>query len=144
MLNEPDIPVIRATRLPSRNNFPGLVKIEVDSETNKVKILRKKGNLKETERYKKVFLRSSKSHVERLLELNIQKLLDEIPYGRDKYRLTANGRLVVRDEFAGPRGPPHGPPPHGPPPHGPPPHGPPPHGPPPHGRMPQWGHGYNN
>jgi hypothetical protein len=34
VLNEPDIPVVRATRLASRNDRPGIVKIEVDSEKN--------------------------------------------------------------------------------------------------------------
>ena len=96
-LNEPDVPVIRATRLPSRNNRPGLVKIEVDSLDSKLKLLRKKFELKETENYKNVFLRSSKSHTERLLEINILKLLDEIPNGKTKYKLTSNGRLVERN-----------------------------------------------
>ena len=96
-LNEPGIPVVRATRLPSRNNRPGLVKIEVNSLENKIKLLRKKFSLKDTQDFKNVYLRSSKSHVERLLELNIMKLLDEIPNGKDKYKLTSNGRLVERN-----------------------------------------------
>ncbi len=60
-----------------------------------------------------------------MLEINIRKLLDEIPNGHDKYRLTSNGKLVDRDD-RGYRGPQHGyggqqqqmgPPPHtGPPP----------------------------
>ena len=95
-LNEPDIPVVRATRLPSRNSRPGLVKIEVNSLENKIKLLRKKFSLKDTQDFKNVYLRSSKSHTERLLELNIMKLLDEIPNGKDKYKLTSNGRLVER------------------------------------------------
>ncbi len=143
VLNEPDIPVVRAMRLPSRNTRPGLVKIEVNTEDSKVRLLKKKGTLKANREYEKVFLRSSKSHTERLLELNIMKLLDEIPHGRDKYRLTANGRLVEVDGYQPPRlmqpGRPPGPPP-GPP--GPP--GPPPPsfamGPP----RPPWASGYHH
>ncbi len=53
---------------------------------------------RQSQNYKKVFLQSSKSHIKRLMELNIVKLLEEILYGMDKYRLTANGWLVKKDD----------------------------------------------
>ncbi len=120
ILNEPDVPVVRAMRIPSRSaNKPGIVKIEVDTEQNKVKLLRKKTKLSESDNYRNIFLRSSKTHVERLLELNIHKLLDEIPYGHQKYRLTSNGKLVPKDNNnRGQQHPMMGPPPMGPPPMG--------------------------
>ena len=136
VLNEPDIPVINALRIPSRNNKPGIVKMEIDCVQNKVKLLRKKGLLREIEGYKNGFLRSSKTHVARLLELNIRKLLDEIPNGHNKYRITANGRLVEKDgrlQFGDRRGPmdqlPRGQRPMGQPPREPPRMGPAPMGP---------------
>ena len=101
VLNEPDVQVARAIRLPSRNDKPGIVKIQVKDTDTKVRVLRKKSLLGETEGYKNIYLRSSKSHVERLLELNILKLLNEIPNGRQRYRLTANGRLIEKTQNAG-------------------------------------------
>ena len=106
VLNEPEIPVLRAMRLPNRNNpgKPPLVKIQVDNRDNKVKILRKKGNLQGDDTYGNVFLRSSKTHVERILEMNVRKLLNEIPGGNDKYWLTSNGKLVERENGDGASG----------------------------------------
>lgn len=51
VLREPNIPVVRAKRLESRNGHPGLVKIQVDTEENKVKLLRKKYLLNDTQKY---------------------------------------------------------------------------------------------
>ncbi len=53
VLNEPDVPVVRAIHLPSHTNNPGLVKIEVDSLQSKIKLLKKKRMLGDTDSYKK-------------------------------------------------------------------------------------------
>ena len=100
-----NVPVVRTTRLkarPPRNtrfgnvSKPGLVKIQFESVDDKVKVLREKRQLINSASYSRVFLRSSKSHTDRLLELNFKTMLDAIPNGKD-YKLTANGRLVKRD-----------------------------------------------
>lgn len=47
------------------------------------------------EKYKNVFLRGSKTHTERLLELNARTLLNELLHGKD-FRITSNGRIVKK------------------------------------------------
>ncbi len=92
-LKTPDIPVIRARRLTSRNSKPGIVKIEFQTLDEKKRILREKSNLKNANMFRNTYIRSPKSHVERLLQLNIQLLLQELPNGHN-YCLSANGCLL--------------------------------------------------
>ena len=97
-LNTVDIPVIRAKRLPSRNaNKPGLLKIELPNLEAKKKILRRKTQLNKVQQYRKVYLRSSKTHAERLIELNTMTLLQQMP-SANQFRMTGNGRLIPVDE----------------------------------------------
>ncbi len=95
-----DIPVVRAKRLDSRQaGKPGIMKIEVKTLDQKIKLLKKKNkrSINNTQnKCKNVYIHSSKSHVESLLELNTSTLLQEIPTGW-QFRLTANGRLVKND-----------------------------------------------
>ena len=93
-----DVTVKRAKRLPSRNGQPGLVKVQFENLDDKKSVLRAKQKTREREGYRNVYLRSSKTHVERLLELNFRALIDEIPDGQNKFKMTSNGRLVRRDE----------------------------------------------
>ena len=68
--------VVAALRLKSRlNGKPGLVKISFQSTEEKIEVLRRKRDLREVDVYKSVFLRSSKSHAERLIELNAKNHL---------------------------------------------------------------------
>lgn len=91
------ISVVAAARLRSRiQGKPGLVKISFATVEEKVEILRKKRDLKGSQAYKSVFLRSSKSHTERLIELNAKTLLTQIPNG-EQFRITSNGRIVKKD-----------------------------------------------
>ena len=53
-------------------------------------------NLKRSRDFKNVYLPSSESHTERILELNTKTLLSELPNG-NQYRMTANGRIVKKD-----------------------------------------------
>ena len=75
-----------------------LVKIELAKKEEKIRVLRNKRKLKESEddTMKQVFIQSSRTHVERLLELNVKAVLNELPNG-NTYRVTANGRLVKKD-----------------------------------------------
>ncbi len=95
-LNVVDIPVVRAKRLVSRNNNPGLVKIEFKSLDDKKKILIEKKKLRQTDHFRNTYIYSSQSHMERLQEINTHILLQEIPNG-NKYCITANGHLVPND-----------------------------------------------
>ena len=99
-----NIRVVRTTRLnprPPRHtrqgtvSKPGLVKIQVPSLDDKIKILRNKRMLENTVDYKQVFLRSSKCHTDRLMETNFRTVLEMIDT-RKEYKLTANGHIVKK------------------------------------------------
>ena len=47
----------------------------------------------QSENHKGVFIRSSQTHAERLIQLNFKTILNELPNGQ-KYYVTGNGRLV--------------------------------------------------
>lgn len=62
-------------RCPNRNTGkPPLFKIAFETVEQKVDILRAKKNLKNSREFKNIYLRSSKSHTERILELNPKRL----------------------------------------------------------------------
>ena len=82
-------------RLRSYNEKPGLVKIRLSSVEDKVAALRRKRNLHQAG-YGSVFIRSSQSHTDRLIQQNIHTMLRELPNG-DNYMVTGNGRLVKKD-----------------------------------------------
>jgi hypothetical protein len=50
-----------------------------------------------SENYKNVYIKSSKSHAERLIELNARTLLSQLPQGKN-FRVDANGRIRSRQE----------------------------------------------
>ena len=57
---------------------------------------RQKSKLATTDsEYRRVYLRSSKPHAERLREINFRTLLRELPNGH-RYRLAGNGRIIPR------------------------------------------------
>jgi len=102
------VKVERAVHLASRNNKPGLIKIQLPTKDDQVAALRCKRNLNYTG-YLSVYLRSFTSHTDGVLHQNFMTILKELPNG-DKYRATNNGKLVTKDEprVMGPwaRGPP--------------------------------------
>ena len=73
------------------------MKITFRSLTEKVLVLRKKSNLKNNEQFKTVYVKSSKSRAERLMEQNTRALLRELPAGHD-LRIDASGRLRQRNQ----------------------------------------------
>lgn len=87
--------VVAASRLRGRYGKPGLVKISFSSLEEKKNVLREKRNIRNVEKYKTVFIRSSKSHTERLIELNARTMLSELPHG-NQFRITSNGRIVKK------------------------------------------------
>lgn len=80
-------------RVRARGDRPGLVKVELNSVQEKVAVLRKKSNLKDNNRFNKVYMSSAKSHAERLMELNFRTLICETAAGKDFY-LTGNRGMV--------------------------------------------------
>lgn len=79
----------------NRPDRPPLVKICFRNLDEKVLVLRNKMSLKETQNYKTVYLQSTKSHAERLIELNARMLLRQMP-GGNNFRVNANGRIQQR------------------------------------------------
>ena len=88
---------LRVLRLKARNNKPGLVKIECSTKEDKIRILRQKGDLKDTTRYNRVYLRTSLSHTDRVMQHNFQKILSEMPNGH-RYRVSGHGKIIDREE----------------------------------------------
>ena len=83
-----------STRLRRRNpNKPATVKIAFGSKEEKIAVLRNKIAQRSIPQYSRVWIRSSKSHIERLLEENIRTLTSLMP-GAEDYRFTGSGKLV--------------------------------------------------
>ena len=90
-----------AKRCNERNRgTPSVLKIAFENVEQKVNVLRAKQELKQSRHYKNVYMRGSKTHTERILELNAKTLLSELPNG-NQYRVTANGRMVKKQTDAG-------------------------------------------
>jgi len=88
-----DISVMRTTRTPMRQGRAGLVKIQCHSLNDKLTILRHKTNLRDLSGWmRNVYIRSSKSRMERLLESNFRTVLDDL--APESYKMTGNGRIV--------------------------------------------------
>lgn len=68
----------------------GLMKIRLSTLEEKLQVLRKKRKLVTNEKFKRVLSKSSKSHTDRIIELNARTLLREIPHG-NQHRITSNG-----------------------------------------------------
>ena len=86
-------------RTPQVNDKPGVVKIELKSIQDKIKVLRNKSKLSDGG-YRRVYLRSAQTHAERVLHHNTQLLLKEL--GVDgKYRASGNGKLITRNDNNG-------------------------------------------
>ena len=75
---------------------PGPVKVTFRTVQEKVAVLRNKMQLKNIEEYQEVYVKSCKSHAERLIEINARTLLRQMPNGRD-FRVDANGRIQRRE-----------------------------------------------
>ena len=90
-----DSNIVRATRLKGRDGKPGITKVQLESLEQKIRVLRNKINLKHSDSYQRVYVRSSKSHKERLAEANFRFLMSVIP-GGDNLMLTSNGKMVKK------------------------------------------------
>ena len=88
-----DIPIVRAKRMRGYDGRPGVVKIQLESLEDKKRVLRNKKELKNTPNYRRVFLRTSMTHTERIMDMNMRTLLRKIP-GCENMWLTGHGKLV--------------------------------------------------
>ena len=94
-----DIHVVDVARLPRRgdgaNTKPGLVKVALRNKEQKIELLRAKQRLKDHGMYKKLFIRSSQTHQERVSIMNTKALLDIIP-GGNSYWVSSHGKIIPK------------------------------------------------
>jgi hypothetical protein len=88
--------VTDAIRLPARfHDRPPILKFSVETLEQKILLLRNKPKLRFSAEYKHVQVRSSKSHIERLIEMNARATIRNLPQGRS-LRVDARGRIKSR------------------------------------------------
>lgn len=83
------------SKIPGR---PGIVKVELKTKEDKIQTLRAKSLLKDVQKYKRIYIRGSKSFIERTMENNIRMLLKQVPDGH-LYRLTGSGKIIPKDVY---------------------------------------------
>ena len=89
------VTVVQTKRIPSRNQYPGLVKVAFDCKNSKIIVLKTKQKLKNHNVLGNIWIRSSKTHAERLIELNCKKLLNLLP-GGSEYTVTGSGKIAEK------------------------------------------------
>lgn len=82
-------------RMPSRGEKIGIIKCRLRDKESKVSVLRAKKVLKDSDVYRRVFIKGAQSHVEHLIDYNTRTLLRGIP-GGDRYRIAGNGKIVLK------------------------------------------------
>lgn len=94
-----NVTVVRAIRLTSRSNRPGIVKFELKSREEKIQVLRNKRRLMDnadgTRRQHRIYFSGAKTHTERLMDINFRELLKMVPNGQ-QYRMAGNGRIIKK------------------------------------------------
>ena len=80
-----------------RGNSKGVLKIQLSIIEEKIDVLRHKSNLKNSSTFSNVYIRSSKTHSERLIDLNFKTLINDlIPKAATGYRITGSGKLIKK------------------------------------------------
>ena len=86
-----DVNIIRTARVGMKPGKQGVVKMQLETLNDKLKVLRAKAKLKDKDRYKRIYIRTSKSHEQRLIELHTQEILGHLGIA-DQYFFTGSGR----------------------------------------------------
>ena len=83
--------------LEGRNGKPGIIKCELESTEEKIEVLRAKQQIREFA--PSIWIRGSKPHAERLMDMNNRAILSMLYNQSDasEWRVAANGRLVMKD-----------------------------------------------
>ena len=93
-----EITVTAAVRLPAKlTDRPPILKFSVENFDQKVLVLRNKSKLRTVQSHEDVYIRSSKSRIERLIEMNARTVLRNLPQGCD-FRVDGRGRIVNRQQ----------------------------------------------
>lgn len=90
------VTIVRVKRLDQRDpGRPPIVKVELKNKDEKMMVLQNKSLLRNDGRFRKVYIRTSMSHEERVAQLNMRTLLGELGMSQ-KFRFTGSGRLVQK------------------------------------------------
>ena len=97
-LNLRHINFISAYRTPARPNIKqnGVVIAQLSSLNDKREVLDRKRYLRNMAQYRNVFLKSSKSHAEQVMNANFNLVLNEMSNG-DAYFISDNGRIIQKN-----------------------------------------------
>ena len=105
-LDLPGIPIVRAMRLPQRqqqrdgpaaaNRDPPLVKVQLRSVDDKKSVLRVKKRVGTSRDYGTVWIRSSKPHAERIMDFNCRTILKLLGPQADNMIVNNSGRIVKK------------------------------------------------
>ena len=76
------------------------MKIELRNLDDKKAVLRAKAELRNTRKFRNVYIRGAQTHAERLIDLNFKAILEELPNG-NFYRVTGNGKVVRKEREVG-------------------------------------------
>ena len=89
--------IVKVLHTEPRENSKGVLKIQLESKDEKVDILRHKSTLKATAEFKHVYIRSSKSHTDRVMDYNFKTLIAELmPDSVSEYRIAGNGKIIKK------------------------------------------------
>ena len=89
--------IVRVLHTEPRENTKGILKIELASKNEKVDILRHKSILKTTADFKYVYIRSSKTHTDRVMDYNFKTIIAELmPDNVSNYRIAGNGKIIKK------------------------------------------------
>ena len=94
------IETINTKTIEQLNTRPGaltMLRVELYTLDDKIRILKNKQKLRHTRDYYQVFIRPEKSQTERIMEANNQTLLEMLP-NREMYNVASNGRIIRRSQ----------------------------------------------
>ena len=83
-------------RMQAYGKAPGLLKVELERAEDKIEVLRAKMEIRE--RNPNIWIRSSKTMSERVMEENFAVMLSMFPEG-NKWKLASDGRLILKKEY---------------------------------------------
>ena len=84
-------------QLNTRPGAPTMLRVELYTLDDKIRVLKNKQKLRHTRDYYQVFIRPEKSQTERIMETNNQTILEMLPNG-EMYNVASNGRIIRRSQ----------------------------------------------
>ena len=75
-----------------------LLKVELENKTPKVELLKAKSQLKSTDKYKDIYIRSSQPYEQRVAQSNLRNLIKMVPGLDGKAYVAGDGRLIMKED----------------------------------------------